>query len=235
MTFSVEKYRQEEKVRIELVKQRGDIIRVSENLNLPLDYVEKINKKLCGLRKRNVSVFAQNKLMEYLLSGSESRIRQLMDMLHYLDSFPDGEVSSCHRAMVIKDFSLPQDDPNRIRCQSCGNPCQVRTMSVSERMTLKQELIEKLRVEDEHVVNYAEKLGFTEKKDEPVVKIDMKQQNLIVDGSRISGELKVVLSKDGPLTGMDREQIRKAVERKLIEAQTGENTNGTTTEENSKE
>jgi hypothetical protein len=216
MAFNVDRFRQEERTRTELVKQRGDIIKTSEVLGLPIEYVEKIQRKLNGLTKRNVSVFAQNQLMSCLITGSESRIRHLMEMIQYLDSTKEGVVSSCHKAMVIVNPIIPEEDPEHIICKECGNPCTTKVLHLSETFEMKKQLIEQLRAEDDHMLKYAEKLGFTEKKDEPSVRVDVRQQNLVLNGANISGELKLAMSKNGPLTGMDREQIRKALEKKLL-------------------
>ena len=100
MATGIEKFRLEEKVRLTYLKHRGDVLKVAEELDLPLEYVKKIGdkiKKRCG---RDVNYLISNTLMEHILMGHSQRIQYLVECLQGLKGKEESLESLCCQAPV---------------------------------------------------------------------------------------------------------------------------------------
>jgi len=83
---NIQKYVLEEKIRLLHAKHRGNILAMSEESNLSIEYVRKIANKIKKKCSRDVSYLISQTLMEHILEGHRQRVSHLEDSLRNVDS-----------------------------------------------------------------------------------------------------------------------------------------------------
>lgn len=200
----MEKWKMLEKIRISSLRNRGDVLAVAKDLNLDLAYVKRCIDKQRKRESRDVCQMISSTLMAHLFEGYEMRMHYITELLRSLDGRHQVSVSDCCRHII-------ETNEQGIVCRKCTRPCSVIVLDQHGVYALKQTLIVQLREEDKTLVDFAAKMGYTEKQDAPAaVKYEDKRQIIVMGDSGITKELADL----GPL---EREALRMKLERQLFE------------------
>lgn len=211
MSTGIEKYRLENKVRLLFFKYRGDIEKIAAEGNVPIEYVQKIVAKIKRRQKRDVDYWIASTITEYIMMGIEQRTQCLSNLLNELMAEKSVNVSMCCGYPVNEH---KWDDEKHYICQKCDKDCAV-TLVDRRNFIIIHKTIELLRQEQESVVDFMTKFGYTNKEDTPVNKIT---QFNIVAGGALTTQDKKLLGDVSELDPRTREKLRKDLERQIIES-----------------
>lgn len=172
------------KVQLALVKHRGDYVRAAAESGVDVSYVKKTMKKMKGALTRDVSVLAAEGIMREVKVGYDSRLSYVMEMLNYLHGRDSLVVSACCGDGVY-------EDKDKIKCLKCRKVCRVKELTNKSIITLRLKLLELWGQEDDRLVDFAEKLGFTAKEPQAPLIQHIKQNVLYMgkDGKEPTKEL----------------------------------------------
>lgn len=171
--MNLEQFKLAEKIKLSYLMHRGDAIKVSSDLSLPLDIINKYIKKFKKQEERSVSELISNNLMQTILLGYNSRVSILYDTLNSLKGREQLKISVCCEAPVIAH----PEQKDAFLCAFCSKNAIVKLLDKEGIINLKLELLAQLRDEDKALVDFAGKMGYTQKEETPVQKI---QQNFLV-------------------------------------------------------
>src|SRR5271157_5282865 len=122
--MNIEQFRVFEKIKLCYLKHRGNVLEISGELNLPLEYIKKMVHKFQAEENRNVDVLIANNLMSHVLMGTESRCLHLMEMLRSLDKTEKPSVSvCCNSHFTVETEELTGNKQNR--CSACKALCEI--------------------------------------------------------------------------------------------------------------
>jgi Mg2+ and Co2+ transporter CorA len=213
-TSHIVKHETEHKVNLSLFRHRGDVYAVAKETGYPIEYIQKIYKKLKKRRDRDTSYWIASGIMQTIALGYEQRVHSIMKYLDLLEGKEEIKVSECHHTFMKKKKENGQDV---FVCEKCLKPCKVITLPRKETFELFSDLLDKLRKEDESLVTFADKMGFTGKEKVP----NVNQQILVVDNKPIeigNNIDKNTMEEIDKLTPLQREKTRKVLEQKLLES-----------------
>jgi hypothetical protein len=206
------KYELYDKIKLSYLRHRGNASEVAVSLSLPIDYVRKVCGKFKKDESRDVSVRISNLLMQHVLLGYESRVRNLQDMLDKLAGREQISVSNCCKKPVDMQEGA-------IRCLGCGKV--LTSVMLIDRETiykLRQELVVSLRDEDKFLVDFAEKMGYTKRPPvEPAPSFQQKNYQFVFKKGDLPEDLKEVMGDIRQMSPMDREKFRKRLEQQVVE------------------
>lgn len=209
MSNGIEKQKLENQIRLSYYKHRGDVFAISQELQVPEEYVIKIAKKIKNRQKRDADFLISSTIMEHLILGSNQRNKTLTELLAKLDKHLEKEVSHCCYA-TIEVRAVASATANF--CSECGQRCSIENRLDTECVTLVNETIENLRGEDDSLVKFADKLGFTNKEEQPTNKIT--QYNISLNNGKVDENIQKDILK---LSGAERTQLRKSIESAIID------------------
>lgn len=216
MTTGIEKFKLDEKIHLYYLKHRGNVIAVAEELNIDLGYVKKIAKKIKVRSERDTNYFVANHIMEYILLGSEQRKFHYQQLLNQLENDVVSFISSCCKSTFD---TTEGEDEDYYTCDKCGQTCKVVKKIQFGVVDKLKDTLEELRLEDEALIKAAEKLGYTNVDPAPVTKVT--QHNIILSGKNSQNQVNIdpeLIRKAEELSGTDREQVRRALTRKIIDS-----------------
>jgi hypothetical protein len=81
MTKNLDQFKLEERIRLSYLKNRGNILKVSEELDLDHEYVKKICKKIKKRQSRDVNTLISDTLAQQILIGYNQRTTYLQEMI----------------------------------------------------------------------------------------------------------------------------------------------------------
>jgi hypothetical protein len=195
---TIEELRTIERVRFSYLKNRGSIPDIVEETGLPLEYIKKLVRKFKGQEIRDVSILVSNSIMQQMLFGYNQRIGHLMDTLKQIDKRTQIEVSVCCESPVLKE-----NEKNT--CSSCNLPAQIKIIDKEGLLDIKLAILEQLREEDRLMVEFATKMGFTQK-EEVQPQTPVNQYNLFMGGSnKPTPEQEKILLDIRALPGLERD------------------------------
>lgn len=206
---NIERQKLDNKILLCFYKHRGDIFAISQELGVPEDYIQKITKKIKNRQKRECDFLISSTIMEHLMMGTNQRTKALSDILARLDRHIESYVSACCEAPFTVRTELATT-PTYF-CSSCTEMCRVICKLDKECVTLVNETITNLRDEDDAIVKFADKLGFTNKEEQPQTKIT--QYNINVAGQLDEGTKQDVQK----LTHAERNKLRRTIENRLLD------------------
>ena len=178
--FNLAEFKTLEKIKISYLKHRGDVLSVLQDLGWSDDpdkatYVKKAIKKIKGSEDRTAAVLISNTLVQHMLIGYESRTHHLMEIMKALEGRHSDKLSVCCEVPVKPN---PNQEGKWV-CLACGKKeAEVMIVDNEGMVDLKLATIESLREEDAAMVDFAEKMGYTNKSPEekqPTIK-----QNIVV-------------------------------------------------------
>ena len=216
MGTGLEEYKVIERVRESYLKNRGNIIRVLEETNLPEDYVRKIVAKLRKSDDWKVSQLVAENITKHLLTGRDSRITHLMELIKKFEQQEKKTVSTCCEDTVR---TVTQAGSNEVlyECLRCGHLTD--TVDLINPDTYKAKLIalDELRKEDEFLIKFCEKMGYTEQQ-LPVTVIKNQQNILVMPGAK--GQISEEHMKQiEALKPIEQEALRLKLEKEIREAE----------------
>jgi len=197
----LEKFKTLEKIKLSYLRHRGNVLEVSAELGLPLDFIKKSIGKIKGQEKRDVSVLIANTLMQHILLGHDSRVHYLMDILRSTADRKQIELSVCCDMPVTTQ-------EGRTICAKCTKEAIVKKIDKTSIYEIIQKTLELLRLEDEYLVNVAEKMGYTNKVEvaqQPTISL---KQNFINFGTKEAPQI-IDVQKLG---GLEAEKVIKELE-----------------------
>lgn len=200
--MNLEQFRLTNKIKISSFKHRGNEVAIADELKLPLDLVKKYVHRLRKKDERDVSSLIASNLMTILMEGHQTRTHFLYEMLDFLEGKHKEVVSDCC------SFMSTIVDGKRM-CKKCEKECGVKDLDKLAIYSLKIDLIKELREESVALVDFAEKMGYTNVlPPAPVYQDNRIQVNM---GGVPEGDPKHMeeLSK---LTPMEREVLRRQFE-----------------------
>lgn len=213
--MNLEQFKTVEKIKYCYLRYRGDLTRISEELNIPYKTVVKYVNIFKKKEERDVSKMVSNSIMQHLLFGYESRVANLMDMLKNLQSKDSVKVSCCC------DFITKIEEGKTI-CLRCLKPCEEYCIEKENIYRLKKDIILELREEDKTFAEFAVSMGYTNQEKELPKNIVKVQQNVIMLGKdKLGNDLIADTDKLDPIS---REKLIKTIEAKVFEE--GEIVNG---------
>lgn len=216
---NLERFKVEERIKLSLLKHRGNAVIVSEELGLDLDYVRRVSFKLRKKESRDVSILISNTLMEHIFAGYRSRTELLTEMLNKLRGREQLWVSICCSQPTRIDIG-PEGVSVQV-CLKCGLPCQVKLLDRNGIFALEQNIIEQLREEDDALIRFAERMGYTNKEPTPPAQVQ-KNYNLHLHNNTpqpqvtLEGEVVQAVSEMLPT---DREKLRKSLEARILQGE----------------
>jgi len=207
--MNLEQFRLTEKVKLSYLMHRGDPIKVSSELSLPLDVVNKYIKKFKKQEERNVSQMISNTLMQTILLGYNSRITIFHQTLNLLNGKETVSISVCCEAPIISIDSKPH-------CASCNLPANVKVIDKEGIYSLKLEILSQLREEDKALIVFAEKMGYTQNKEEPPPQ--RIQNNFIVMNNSEETKLDPKIVQDiSALGALERDILVENLQKQIID------------------
>lgn len=217
---NIEKIKLMERLKISYLKNRGDALAVSDEMNLPLDFVRKAVAKFKKREELDVRVLIADTIMQHVLLGHKSRVEHYKQMIRDIDREETVFFSRCCNFPASKHSD--SFDGDHYRCNSCGAKTQAYPLYYEERQRWKHRALKELREEDAAIVEFGNKMGYTEQKEQVTFKnYQYFGQNINVPPQHgpgpnavpIDPQLAMELSQMSP---MDREKIRKAIEKKIM-------------------
>lgn len=210
--MNIEHFKIQEKIKLSYLKHRGNPFNVLKELGLPEDekhikYIKKLIEKFKKKESKEVSTLIADNLMAHILFGYQSRVQNLMEVMKVLDGKNEIEVSICCEAPFRE---RPNSNPLRYECLSCHLICDVKKLDKEGMIDLKLATIEQLREEDATLIEFAEKMGYTNKIEPPTTIINNKQ-NVLVLGE---GDKKIITEIEN-LHPMEREKLLERLEREI--------------------
>jgi hypothetical protein len=219
MTQNLEEFKLLEKAKLSYLKNRGNILDILKDLNWPADkdhinYVQKLVGKFKKKESKDVSVLISNTLMQHIMLGYESRIVHLTEMLKALSGRDKEKLSICCEAPAKQCMETAPYGYEDYTCLDCGLTCKVKIVDKADIVGLKIDILEQLRTEDEVLVDIAEAMGYTNKKEEQPQVILKQQQNILVMGEGVD---KKVIEDASKLAPMEREKIIEKIYKEFID------------------
>lgn len=207
--MNLDKFKQLEKAKLSYLKHRGNILEISRELELPIEYVQKLVSKFRKQEDRNVSVLISHTLMSHILHGTQSRTVHLMEMLGSLAQTEKPFLSVCCHA----PFRIKKDGKNE--CLKCFANCEIVEVPKTSIYTIKKDIIEQLREEDRTLVEMAGKMGYTNKMEPPTTIIQNKQNVLMIGGDNPNATPKL-MSELNNLPPMEKEKLVEKLRKEII-------------------
>lgn len=220
MTKNLDEFKIEERIKISYLKHGGNILEVMQELNLPEEYVKKRIDKLRKKDSRDISSLISNNITSYILSGHESRKIHYLQILRELEQDSKVKLSVCCEAPAILLKDSNEYGYEDYECSLCHLRCEVKDMIKSDMYRIKKEVLEQLRIEDEQLMTFAEKMGYTNIESKPAIKVD---QNVLIIGNN-DGDKKIVEDLRN-LAPKDRDRLLEKLNNNIIQPNEQENRN----------
>jgi len=217
--MNIEKFKQEERIRISYLKHGGNILNVSQELQLDVKYIKKITDKFDKAQKRDIDRLVANDITRYFLLGSEQRRNRLVEIINKLTDKEKTRLSKCCKTPVNEHHF---DSETLYTCVSCGKDCVTYLEDQEHIFKLILQYNSELRAEDISLIACAEKMGFTSAEPQPIHKIT--QYNMqVVPKSRTASELDSEITESvEAMLPAEREKLRKQIEGKIINSDSTE-------------
>ena len=211
MAENLEKFKLMERIKISSLINRGDPVAVSEELKLPLDYVKKILIKIRKQELKNINLLVANNVMEYIIMGYKARTHNLTEMWKALLGRDKSLISTCCEKPVKKCENKDKNG-KEYECLACGLRCHTELVDEEGIIDLKMGILEQLREEDRALIEFADKMGYTNKEpSEPPFQI---KQNILVMGSEKD---KQIIEDYNKLSPMARQQLIDKLDKQILE------------------
>jgi len=209
--MNIEKFKVEETIRISYLKHGGNILKVSEELQLDTAYVKKITDKYENAQRRDVDRLVANDIAKYVLLGSEQRKNRLIDIINTLADDEKIYLSSCCH-VPVREHSF--DGEVYYICKSCNETCEIELSTKDAIYKLILRYNEQLREEDKLLIDFADKMGFTNKEEPPVTKVTQYSVTLPSNSKNLLNDETI---KDiEKMVPAERERLRKSIESRII-------------------
>lgn len=216
MSNDLEKFKLRERIKILMFKHRGSVFDISNELSLPVDYIQREISKIRKEESKDVSKLISNTLMTHLFEGHKQRIIYLTEMIKSLDNQEMVKASDCCKAPIRIEMDVITSGV-RSKCSACSNICNPVRVNHIDVYDLKMKILTELRAEDQSLVSFSEKMGYSNK--EPEIKQPMVKQDFFIlsEQKEISGDEKEVRDLIKNMPPPEREKLRKTLVQKIID------------------
>jgi len=218
-SFNIKKFNLDNRIALSFYKHRGDVEAVAEEIRVELPYVKKITSKLKRKIKRDVASHLAMSIMSEIWMGYKQRVEILSECVNELRGAESAEVSLCCSAPV----RVNQDGSEfPSTCLKCGNPTHTHVIHKTSIYSTIQKFVSELREESKHLGEFAKMMGFTLVDMTPPPQ-QVYKQNIIVLGSEgkdLSTEDRQRVMEVDQMTGMERQTVRRKIERSVVEGET---------------
>ena len=211
MSKSLEVFKIEERIKVSFLKSGGNILEVMNELNLPQEYIKKVVEKLKKKEARDVSVLISDTLASHILMGHESRKIHYQQSLKELETSGKTKLSVCCEVPVIRLTDSADYGHEDYECSLCHERCSVKENTHNDVYRIKKEILEQLREEDRLLLEFAEKMGYTNVPKEPAVRVN---QNFVVMNSN---EDQKIIKEISSLNPKDRDKLLDRLEEEIID------------------
>jgi len=202
------KFAVENRVRLALYRHRGQIDVVVAELKLDRDYVSKIAKKMKGDQKHDVAAWVAGGILHELLIGRSQRLAEAKLDLDALRGEVVSQLSMCCGKAVSQTVIRGKTVST---CSGCKCMCELHDKLNVEAVAERTKLLEFMRVEDEALINYADKQGLLGSGVLGLNESALRPRKY-VEGHQLDSGTQESLANLGP---SDRERIRRKVENSL--------------------
>lgn len=220
MTKNIEQFRLEEKVFLSYAKHRGNADLVARELGIPYEFALKLCNKLKKRQSRDVNLLITSHIMGTVLLGRESRIQYYTTMLHALEGRDRIELSTCCKSLMVCRLS---SEP--LVCLKCGKVATSYVEHQSGIYDMRMRLLKELRDEDKELVEFASKMGYTNRVPDPAMVYKDERKYLFVgqgnthtqgyDG--IPEKQRILLEEAGKLSPIERTDLINKIQSGLLE------------------
>ena len=224
----------EENVRRALMRHKGVVPLAAKELGIDAKFVERIWRRMKGKIDRDVAYYIAFHLLTDILYGRMQRVQILQDQVTNYSGFQSEFVSECCRVHVFSEAkptnfaSVPgaskQPDAaveSILKCSGCKKTCAVLLRPNDSANKEMREVLKELRLEDESISNFVDKLYGGDKP----APVRVQQNVLVVKDSRKQINSKEVdsgiISEFELLEPRERQKIRRTLEKKLKELTDG--------------
>lgn len=202
MTKNLDEFKIEERIKISYLKHGGNILEVMQELNLPEEYVKRKIDKLRKKDSRDISSLISHNISSYILMGHESRKIHYLQILKELESDNKLKLSVCCESPAILMEGSKEYGFEDYECSLCHLRCEVKQPLKNDKYRIKKEVLEQMRLEDEQLLIFAEKMGYTNVEQKQPIKVD---QNVLIIGN--SDTDKKIVEDLKNLTPKDRDRL----------------------------
>lgn len=222
-SFNIEKFKLDNEIRMSIIRNAGNIILVEKEINKDREvsiehkYIKIVYDKQKKERHSKANRIIATDIVKLLLNGLEYRNQIYIDCITNLRKKLTVRISTCHSAPVTMD--MWEGNP-QYTCVHCDKTCGTKVVEQTSVHNLLLKFTEQLRKEDEHIVNFAEKLGYSDKIELPAQKTT--HYNVVVHKDALDKD--TLLDVDS-LSGPDRQKLRRSLEKKMIESTIENNDN----------
>ena len=204
----------DEAIRKSYLMNGGNLQLTIADTKQPKEYVAKVIQKFRKESKYNVTNLVADKIMEHLLFGYSSRTAITFALLKKIEAQEDVLKSTCCQD-IVRDINI--DGVHAYECLKCGNMSDTVVITDEEKISLKLQMLDQLRKEDESIVKVCEKLGYFEPQPQTVIK---NQQNFVVmPGSDLND---TTIKEIQTLSYTEQDAIRLKLERDIANAELSE-------------
>ena len=201
----------DESIRKSYLMNGGNLQLTIADTKQPKEYVAKVIQKFRKESKHNVTNLVADKIMEHLLFGYSSRTAITFALLKKIEAQEDVLKSTCCQD-IVRDINI--DGVHAYECLKCGNMTDTVVITDEEKISLKLQMLDQLRKEDESIVKVCEKLGYLEPQPQTVIK---NQQNFVVmPGNKLDDATIADISK---LSKVEMESLRLKIEKNILDAE----------------
>jgi hypothetical protein len=220
-----EKVRKIEEVRKALLRYGGDILKVETELDMPLEFIIKVQQKMKKdlLKNPGTDLILAGNMTREILRGRRQRLQILQDMINTLSNRE--QVLVCQKCNNEVEVITSEDKKITYKCHSC----KVRTLApgeveepvkvkLKERLDIfeqKQSLIRDHQNEDTLLVEWLVKMGWTgdaNRPQQPTTVIN-NRQNILVVGE---GKEKKVIEEIRHLPPLEAEKLRQDLKKEIV-------------------
>ena len=154
-----------ETVRVSWLKHSQNCHLVAQELNLPLETVQKYVKDFVNEQRADTCRFIADNITQHALHGHKSRVYHLALMLRDLEGKNSAQVSSCCKGPLVEHVYNGQVV---FTCGTCQKETKPHTICDLDLMRFKAELIDRLRKDDESLIAGLHTIGHIKPSDTPV-------------------------------------------------------------------
>jgi hypothetical protein len=184
---NIDEFRIYERIKISSLKHRGNINEICDETGIEPEVVRKYLNKIKKDRDLNVNTQIAHNLMTYLFEGHQQRIVYIEEMLKLLRGSEQISVSDCCKLPMKQEKD--SNDVLITKCRGCNIECKPMMLNQGESYNLKIRLLKELQEEDESLVDFAVKMGYSNAA--PVERAPIVRQEFIVVGNGQQGKTRV--------------------------------------------
>lgn len=225
MSNELQKRSYEDHIRFLLLRYPNNLKRVAEEASKYFDQeistveIGRILQKFTKQQNRDVNLWVACNLAKEILLGAQQRAAKLEAMFQTWAGKEESLRSLCCKAPVSEHILSGN---HYYRCLKCDTTCNVESTNHLELEGLKITLIQEMREESLHLIQFAEKMGFTAQPPAPVTK---NQNFILVDNRKAEGKEAVPIDAEmgrqiENVHPMEREHIIKRLEGLLPDIET---------------